>query len=200
MAGREPTGERADMIAFAEEFAPHVLAAVRAAEPLGEVARHRMPSSQRRRYDKMRRFPEGLLVFGDAICSFNPIYGQGMTVAALEALALRDCLCTEMSIYPGDSFGPPQSRSAGLAHGRGSRSRLPQILGSATIPMRLSNWYTDRVLAAAKSDSVVTEGFFRVINLVDPPARMLRPSFLMRVAATNRRRREDDPHPGSLSR
>ena len=59
--------------------------------------------------------------------------------------------------------------------------------------MRLSNWYTDRVLAAAESDTVVTEGFFRVMNLVDPPARLLHPSFLMRVAATNRRRREDKP-------
>ena len=70
MVGHEPPGDRAGMMAFAEAYAPaHILAAVRAAEPLGEVARHRMPSSQWRRYDKMRRLPDGLLVVGDGAAS-----------------------------------------------------------------------------------------------------------------------------------
>lgn len=196
MNGQEPPADLAGMIDFVEDLFPaDTIAALRSAEPLGAVATFRYPASVRRRYERMPRFPDGLLVFGDAICSFNPVYGQGMSVAALEALALRDCLARG-----GDELGRRFLRAAaGCVNTAwqmacGADLALPQIPGPRPMSVRLSNWYTERVLTAAEDDPVVTEAFFRVMNLVDPPSRLMHPSIVRRVAAgASRRQRTRGP-------
>jgi 2-polyprenyl-6-methoxyphenol hydroxylase-like FAD-dependent oxidoreductase len=190
IGGHEPPCDFASMCAFVEDCAPaHILAAVRAAEPVGQPARHRMPSSQWRRYDKMRSFPEGLLVTGDAVCSFNPIYGQGMTVAALEALALRDCLaCGTKDLarrFFHDAAAPIRqawqlSTNPDLA--------LPEVDGAPTLVARLLNRYVDRVLTAAEYDTAVFDQFTRVTSLLDPATRLLRPAIMWRAACAKQRR------------
>ncbi|WP_273736184.1 FAD-dependent oxidoreductase [Mycolicibacterium septicum] len=190
MTGREPPRDLAGMIAFVEDLFPaETVAGLRSAEPLGPTATFRYPASVRRRYERLNRFPDGLLVFGDAICSFNPVYGQGMSVAALEALALRDCLARG-----GDDLGRRFLRAAaGCVNTAwqmacGADLAMPQIPGPRPVSVRLSNWYTERVLTAAEDDPVVTEAFFRVMNLVDPPSRLMHPSIVRRVAAGASRR------------
>ena len=196
MVGHEPPGDLAGMLSFAEEYTPaHVLAAVRAGKPIGEVIRHRMPSSQWRRYDKMRGLPDGLLVCGDAVCSFNPIYGQGMTVAALDAAALRDCLRRGDTDLPRRYFRA-SARHIGVAWqmAAGSDLALPGVTGRRSASMRVATRLVDWALRACESDPVVAARFFKVNGLIDHPIRLVHPAFICRVAVANLRRRRGDRH------
>ena len=198
MVGHEPPRDLAGMLSFAEPFAPaHLLAAIGAGEPLGPVVQHRMPHSQWRRYDKMRRLPDGLLACGDAICSFNPIYGQGMSVAALDALALRDCLRQGVNDLPRRYFhATAKAIDVAWQTGAGSDLAFPQVEGRRTPRLRAATRLVDFVLTASETDLLVGTQFFRVTGLLDPPTHLLRPSFLYRVAAVNLRRRQRDARSG----
>ncbi|WP_353370398.1 hypothetical protein [Mycobacterium sp.] len=190
MAGCAPPGERAEMIQFAEGLIPtHLIAALRTAEPLTEVSRYRYPASRWRRYDKMRRFPAGLLAFGDAICSFNPIYGQGMTVAALQAIALKRCLR-----HGQDRLAQRYFRAASKPikvawqFAAGGDLALPEVEGPRPASIHITNWYVDKLLAAAESDAVVFKQLSKVSALVDPPIRLMRPAMMLRAVNAGRQR------------
>lgn len=183
MAGHEVPDTADEMRDFVADFVPaNVLAALANAEPLGPVVNYRVPSNRWRRYDKLRRLPDGLLVLGDAVCSFNPIYGQGMTVAAVEATVLRDCLR-----HGNDDLARRFFRSSvkpiriAWQTAVGSDLALPEVEGTAPLSIRLSNAYLDRVLTACETDEAVTLRFLRVLGMVDPPAKLFSPSFMWRV-------------------
>ncbi|HVQ51848.1 MAG TPA: 2-polyprenyl-6-methoxyphenol hydroxylase-like oxidoreductase [Mycobacterium sp.] len=193
MAGVEPPCKLAEMVAFADGLAPpHVLAAIGMGEPLDEVCRFRYPESRWRRYDKMRRFPDGLVVLGDAICSFNPIYGQGMTVAALQAQVLRDCLrhgTTDLA----RRYFRAAAKPIGVAwqFAVGGDLSLPEVEGHRPLSVRLSNKYVDWLQAAAETDLEVAEQLTRVVGLLDPPASLLRPKMLLSATRARRRPRTE---------
>ena len=193
MAGVEPPCELTEMLAFAEGLVPeHVLAAVQAGDPLAEICRFRYPESRWRRYDKMRRFPAGLVVLGDAICSFNPIYGQGMTVAALQAQALRECLERGTADLARRYFRAA-AKPIGVAwqFAVGGDLNLPEVEGHRPLGLRLSNKYVERLQTAAQSDLAVAEQLTRVIGLLDPPATLLHPKILLSAARAGRRRQTE---------
>ncbi|WP_231981884.1 hypothetical protein [Mycobacterium sp. E2327] len=164
-------------------------AAVRA-EPLAEVVKYRFPSNRWRRYDRLTHMPDGLIVVGDAMCSFNPTYGQGMSVAATEAVVLRQCL------QRGDHYLPQRFfRAAAKAIRVAWQTAvswdltLPQIEGHRPLPMQITNAYLDRVLAAAETDPAVMQRFLRLISMVDPPSRLVSLPMLLRLARGDKKRR-----------
>lgn len=189
LLGEQPPTDDEGMAAFAETLsAPQIGELLRTAQPVGPPARMRFPASARRRYERLRRLPEGHLVFGDALCSFNPIYGQGITVAALEALLLRRLLADggdrlARRFYRGAArlIDPPWQISVG------TDLRFPEVTGRRTLRVRLVNAYLARLHAAATSDPGLGAAFLRVVNLVDPPTRLLTPARVVRVLRGPRR-------------
>jgi 2-polyprenyl-6-methoxyphenol hydroxylase-like FAD-dependent oxidoreductase len=197
MVGHQPPRDLAGMLSFAQEYCPaHLIAAIQAAEPIGEVAHHHMPSSQWRHYDKMPELPDGLLVCGDAICSVNPIYGQGMTLAALEAVALQACLRRGEADLPRRYFRA-SAKPIDVAWQTVASLDLafPGVAGRRSRWMRIATRLVDWVMAASESDLVVAVRFFRVNSLIDSPIRLLHPAFVYRVAVVNLRRRRGAGRP-----
>jgi 2-polyprenyl-6-methoxyphenol hydroxylase-like FAD-dependent oxidoreductase len=95
--GDKPPADHEGFLAYAKQLrTPTIYDAIKKTEQLGEVTRFGFPASFRRHFDRLEKFPRGLLPFGDAICRFNPVHGQGMSVAAQQACLLRDLLQTRL--------------------------------------------------------------------------------------------------------
>lgn len=190
-AGHHPPTDREGFLAFAETVVPpDVFAAIRAAEPLDAIVAHRFPASVRRRYERLDRFPEGLLVFGDAICSFNPAYGQGMSVAALQAAALRDTIASGTGRLAPRFFKAASRRiEVAWQMAVGADLALPEVTGPRPAPVKVINAYLGKLMTAAEHDPVVARQFLKVGGLLAGPQTLFSPSVLGRVIASSVRRR-----------
>lgn len=188
--GDYPPTEPEAFLEFAKSLpVPDVYEAIQDGEALDDPVSFRFPASVRRRYERLTRLPERLLILGDAVCSFNPVYGQGMSVAAIESLTLRDHLRQGRPPQPQRFFkdiarviDTPWEISAG------GDLDFPQVEGHRTLKVRFGNAYMARLRHAATKDAEVTNGFMRVAGLVDPPQALMRPAMLRRVLRHSVRR------------
>lgn len=174
---REAMAERAR-----QTHSPEIAALAERGEMIGEPMRYGFPHSQRRHYQKLRRFPSGYLAMGDALASFNPIYGQGMTVAAGEALALRAALAKGM-----DGLAPRFFKAAAQVIDTpwqlavGGDLALPQVPGPRPFPVKVINAYVARVQRVAVHDAVVATAFVKVMHMLAPPPSLFAPAVMWRV-------------------
>jgi 2-polyprenyl-6-methoxyphenol hydroxylase-like FAD-dependent oxidoreductase len=183
MLGDHPPTDPDGFLAFARSLRfPDIFQMIRDAQPLDDPVAFRFPASVRHRYERLGRFPDGLLVVGDAVCSFNPIYGQGMSVAALEALTLRRHLQQGTRPRP-QQFFRDLARTVDVPWdiAVGGDLVFPGVQGRRTVKVRLGNAYIARLHAAAAHDARLAAAFVRVAGLIEPPGSLLRPGIVLRV-------------------
>jgi 2-polyprenyl-6-methoxyphenol hydroxylase-like FAD-dependent oxidoreductase len=187
--GDYPPTDEPGFLEFARSLpVPDVYDVIRTAAPLSDPVPFKFPANQRRHYEKLARFPEGLLVIGDALCSFTPIYGQGVSVAAAEALALRDCLAAGTGQLARRYF-KQAGRIVDIAWSiaAGNDLSLSGAKAGVTPPMRFIQWYMGKLQIAARYDPAVALAFMKVANLMTPPPSVLHPRIAWRVLRGNLR-------------
>jgi 2-polyprenyl-6-methoxyphenol hydroxylase-like FAD-dependent oxidoreductase len=181
-APTDPAGFRR----YAETLPDPAIAGILArAQPVTDVTTFGFPSSRRRQFERLPAPPAGYLATGDAMCCFNPVYGQGMTCAAMEAVVLGRLL---------DRYGEasgPMAREYYREAARvlavpwrfavGADFAYPETVGPRPRGMGLLNRYATRLQRTAQRDPVVRRTFTAVQQLVRPPGALFAPGIVVRV-------------------
>lgn len=203
-AGHHPPLEPSAWLTMARELLPAAVGDVLVeAEPLEDPHQHRFPASLRRHYEQLHDFPAGLLVVGDALSSFNPVYGQGMTVAALEALALRDALEAGEGRLAQRFFAAaakPVNSAWQLSAGADLALPTTVVPGPRPRAVRMVNAYVDRFQAAAERDPVMAWRFIDVTGFDKPMSALFSGDSLRRMTSSGRRTPVTTTAAGSAAR
>ncbi len=186
--GDHPPTDESGFLEFAASLpVPVLYDAIKNAEPLSPIVPHRFPSNRRRLYERVARFPDGLVVLGDALCSFNPIYGQGMTTGALGVKLLDESL-----------------RATGLQRGFSQQyqRKLGKVIDSPWMLTTTEDfrnpstegrrawwtpalcWYTARIHRLTWSDRYVARRFLEVMHLTARPTVLFHPKIIFRALTT----------------
>jgi 2-polyprenyl-6-methoxyphenol hydroxylase-like FAD-dependent oxidoreductase len=191
--GRPAAPQNTDALVarLADLCVPQIHRLLLASKPTSDVAVFGNTQNRWRRYGRLPSFPDGLVVIGDAVCSLNPRYGQGMTVASLSA----DRLDKELSAY----FGEHQSLSGFSHHFQKKlegvltvpwqialledRAWVSSLAGAEpSLAERIAVKSAQRVLKTAFSDVDTYIRFMRVAHLLDTPFAMLHPRTIAKIA------------------
>lgn len=148
-------------------------------ELMAPIRTHRFSHSRRLRCERAARWPEGLLLIGDALAAVNPVYGQGMTLAARQAVALQQALAEG-----GDGLArryheacAPVVDSAWRITAGGDLA-LTAVPGPRPLHTRAANAYLGRVRTAARRHPAVSLALQRVVHLMAPPSTLLAPAIV----------------------
>nr|CCD27752.1 FAD-dependent monooxygenase [Stigmatella aurantiaca Sg a15] len=186
-----PTDEEG-FLEFAKSLSlPEFYETLLKSKPLSPVHGFRKTENRLRHYERLDRWPEGFLVLGDAACTFNPAYGQGMTISAATSILLKDCLKKQKRTATGVELTGLGRRFQRLLTkefrlpwlmATSEDARVPEVTGAqVTTFSKMAQRYMDEVVALAAQRPEVYIAFFSVIHMVSPPEILFHPGILLRV-------------------
>lgn len=173
-----------EMLAFLKTLpVPNAYDAAKTLTPVTPLAFSRFTASVRRNFDALSHPPDGIVAIGDAVASFNPIFGQGMTVAAIEAEWLADCLKQNDPAAPGfaKAYYAGLKPIVDIAWGAPDLEAKRNNPKGQNWPTRFMLWYTERMQRAATRSVVVSKALMRVQNMMAPPTLLFSPGIFIRV-------------------
>jgi 2-polyprenyl-6-methoxyphenol hydroxylase-like FAD-dependent oxidoreductase len=182
--GDHPPTEQAALYEWLKTLpARDVYEVLRWADPVDEPVKFRFPTTLRRNYHKLTRFPHGLLVTGDAVTCFNPVYAQGMTIAGVCAITMRQHLHSGATPEPIDYFQDLAKAGVDAAWAMTSTIDMsyPGVPGNRTFQVRMQNKFLRRVQIAATRDSKVTVAYMKAATMVAGPEVLMNPRMILRV-------------------
>lgn len=192
MAGDTPPTDEEGFLQWAHDLPdPSIYEILRTAQPLTPIRGFATPENHLRHFERMQRWPAGFIVTGDAVCAFNPIYAQGMTVSALDAMTLQRCFQEQQHTPRADFEQHFQQQIAGtaadawlLATNEDLRWPRIRLRGARPRPgLRLFHRYLDSVLSSAVVDPEVAQAYFKVLSLAISPDTLFQPHLVVRVLA-----------------
>ncbi len=195
-----PPDDEAGFLAFARSLPqPDLYTAIKDAEALTPIATHKFPANRRRHYERLSRFPEGFVALGDAVCSFNPVYGQGMTAASLEVDMLNTLLYRQRERHGrGDLSGFSRRFQKSITKivdtfwllAASEDFRHPETQGKRFLGLGLLNNYSRRVHELSTFDPQVTLLLYQVLQAIKPPTALFSPAMLVKVLFKRKPRSE----------
>lgn len=183
--GVEPPTNEADFLEYLRNLpVPDIYNIISRAEPLSDIVPYKFPFSLRRHYEKLQKFPGGYLVIGDAVASFNPIYGQGMSSAAMQVAELEKLL-NRKGYHPNlwRSYFKQAAKVVDIPWqlAVGEDFRWQETEGTKAPGVDLINRYMGRLYRMMGDDTIVYEQFLKVMNFLAPPTSLMHPRLLWRV-------------------
>jgi len=188
-----PPNDYEGFLEFAQSLqSPLIYNYIKDAKPISPVYGYRNTDNVWRHYEKLTRRPDNFIITGDSACAFNPIYGQGMSVAAMDA----EMLDTLLGEYTGraltgfaDAFQKRLAKLVAIPFALATADDLQQPTVEGVVSGQEQSWLVKQVglyfralINVIDSDPVVYTQFVKVMNMMDTPNSLMTPNIIWRVA------------------